>query len=185
MARMLQIALRACLVSLLMAGGGRLAAAAESAYTRHDWQACPSVDDPEGVAEHRRCAGHMNIRVNWIGAPDGSYLSIGRRPLDESLNLGSFFEVGNTIEWRMAAQGQRPFAAIVRYDVGQRIGLLDGSRLVVYRLGRNGASCIVGSVNGRTTDANQRARALADRYAPRFVCGVSAQRGVSPDRGQP
>ncbi len=152
------------------------ALANDSVYTRHAWEKCPEVGDgSQGVVE-RRCAGLMGIAVKWIAGDDSSSVEFDEKPLDEIMDIGSFFEVGVTIEWRKAAPGRRPFAAIVRYAVGQRIGQLDGSLLVVYRLGADGVSCIVGSVNGRVKDANQLARALADSYAPKFVCGKSARR---------
>ncbi len=155
---------------------GLPALANDSAYTRHVWQKCPEIGDgSQGVVE-RRCPGFMGIAVKWIAGDDSASVEFDEKPLDETMDIGSFFEVGATIEWRKAAPGRRPFAAIVRYAVGQRIGRLDGSRLVVYRLGADGVSCIVGSVNGRAKDANQLARALADAHAPSFVCGSSTRR---------
>ena len=147
------------------------AKANDSAYTRHVWEKCPSIgaDGSDGVVV-RRCAGRAGIAVVWTAGDNSSSVSFGVRPMDEELNIGSFFEVGSTIEWRGAAGG-RPVAAIVRYAVGQRIGRLDGSRLVVYRLQPDGASCIIGSVDGRARNANVQARAIVDTRAAEFVCG--------------
>lgn len=120
--------------------------------------------------EVRRCVGRADIAVVWTASDDSSSISFGAKPLDEELNIGPFFEVGSTIEWR-GSVGGRPVAAIVRYAVGRRIGRLDGSRLVIYRLQADGASCIIGSVDGRAREANGRARILADTRAAEFVCG--------------
>lgn len=153
------------------------ASANDSAYTRHVWDKCPEIkgDDSDGVMR-RGCVGHAGIRVVWYAGDASSAIEFGDKPLDEILDFGSFFEVRDTIEWRMTAPGRRPFAAIVRYATGQWVGRLDGSRLVVYRLAEDGRSCVVGSVNGRAANANEQARALADAHAPSFQCGRSARR---------
>ena len=161
-------------ILVLCASAGSVSAN-DSAYTRHDWEQCPEVGDgSQGVVE-RRCVGYMGIAVKWVAGDDASSVDFDANPLDEVVNTGGFFEVGSTIEWRMSGLGRRSFAAIVRYAVGQRIGQLNGSLLVVYRLGAGGASCIVGSIDGRARDANRRARDMADTYAPGFICGTSAR----------
>lgn len=168
--------IHAATLGFALACAGAQAFAAESAYSKHAWERCREVGaGDQGVVE-RRCTGMMNIPVTWLAGDDSSSVSFGEKPLDETIGIGGFFEAGTTIEWRMAAAGRRPFAAIVRYATGRRIGRLDGSRLVVYRIAADGSSCIVGSVDGRAQDANQRARDLADGHAPGFVCGKSKRR---------
>lgn len=79
------------------------------------------------------------------------------------------------MEWRgpTVGGGVRPLAAIVRYRTGRGVGGLNKSRLVVYRVAANKASCIMGMADG--PDANAAARAIADRYAAAFVCGTSTR----------
>lgn len=162
------IALGFCLAAIA------LPAAAQdwvSRYTRHDYGKCRKAKpDEEGVSVHR-CAGKAGIAVTWTAGDDASLVEFGTMPADERLtDKASFFEAGNTIEWR-GPKGARPQAAILRYATGQSIGKLDGSLLVVYRLGDDGSSCIIGSVDGRGADANARARRLADEKAGGFRCG--------------
>ncbi|TCR67190.1 hypothetical protein [Bosea sp. BK604] len=142
-----------------------------SSYTKHDYAKCGKAKpDDEGVSIHR-CAGKAGIAVIWTAGDDASLVGFGEKPLDERLtDKAVFFEAGNTIEWR-GPKGGKPQAAILRYATGQSIGKLGGSLLVVYRLAGDGASCIIGSVDGRSTQANALARRLADEKAAGFRCG--------------
>lgn len=146
------------------------AAAAESRYTRHDYQACPATpgSKPDPGTAARTCAGPAGIAVDWTADDDSSAVAFGPRERGDRPTLGSFFEAGTTIEWRGPAGG-RPVAAILRYRVGDSVGRLDRSRLVVHRLGAD-ASCVAGVVDGARPGANEAARALADTAAG-FACG--------------
>ena len=168
MFRPMSTALLLALASPATAGGF------DSLSTRFDYASCPEAPSPEpGIIEVHRCTGPGGIPVTFTGEPDASFVTFGTRPIDESPDLGSFFEAGGTAEWRIGPTGGKPFAAIIRYDYGPNIGTLDRSRLVVYRLEGSGRSCIMGSVDGHAADANAKARRLADQHAERFVCGVS------------
>jgi hypothetical protein len=148
------------------------AAANESRYTRHDWQRCSALRSPEpGIVTRRRCPGLAGISIIWTADDDSSSVTFGSRPLGEDLGIGSFFEAGHTVEWRSEGPGARPFAAVIRYRTGQSIGRLDASRLVIYRLEPSGRSCIIAAIDGRSPEANERARALTDSHGPRFRCG--------------
>lgn len=169
---------RSLALAIGLAAGLALPAAAEqwaSAYTSHDYARCGKAKpDADGVSVHR-CTGRAGIAVIWTAGDDASAVGFGTRPADEAvIPEVSFFEAGKTIEWRGPA-GARPQAAILRYATGRRIGKLDGSRLVVYRLGADGTSCIIGSVDARKTGANTAARRLADTKAARFRCGQDAR----------
>lgn len=165
------------IATALFAVSSHPAAAQESSYTRHAYQSCKAASSPEpGVIELRRCQGQAGIPVTWTSEPDSSSVGFGDRPDEESLDIGSAFEVGSTIEWRSAgagkdSAGKRPVAAIVRYKVGDSVGKLNASRLVVYRIEASGRSCVMGVVAGG--DANARARIMVDRSAAGFVCGTS------------
>jgi hypothetical protein len=132
----------------------------DSVYTRHDYAACDEQKSPEpDVIEVRKCAGLGGIAVVWTGEPDASSVTIGQTE-DDGLDLGaSFFEVGNTIEWRGPKLGKTidPDAMIVRYATGKAIGNLNVSKLAVYRLNADGSSCFLGAAS-----TNQAARAIAD-----------------------
>lgn len=163
-------ALFACAAAVLC---GLPAAAQEwaSSYTRHDYAKCRKAKPDEGGVSVRHCAGKAGIVVIWTAGDDASAVGFGAKPLDEAVvEKTGFFEAGNTVEWR-GPKGGRPRAAILRYAAGQRIGKLDRSLLLVYRLGADGTSCIIGSVDARAGDANARARRLADEEVPGFRCG--------------
>lgn len=146
-----------------------------SGYTTHDYAKCrKDKDDGEPVAVHR-CPGKAGFTVIWTATDDSSAVAFGARALAETISdRAAFFEAGKTIEWR-GPKGGRPQAAILRYATGQNVGKLDGSRLVVYRLQADGASCVVGSVDARKPGANAAARRLADEKAAGFRCGQDAR----------
>jgi hypothetical protein len=147
------------------------AAGHESAYTTHDWEKCPAAEssEPDIVTVHK-CTGLGGFDVIWTGEEDGSWVGFGTAPLEEEFGFASFFEAGDRIEWR-GPKGGTPFAAILRYRVGSRIGRLSRTLLVVYRLEPGGKSCIMGEVAG--ADANAKARRLVDQHAAGFTCGTS------------
>jgi hypothetical protein len=161
-------------IGALMTGAlaGTPAAAQEmvSTYTRHDYEKCRKSPAGNDLAE-TICTGAVGIKVRWTAEADSSSVNFGERGIGESLFEGlDFFEAGNTIEW-LGPKGGRPIVAIVRYRAGKRIGNLDVNRLVVHRIGVDGVSCIVGSVDGRKADANAQARKLADARGRDFRCG--------------
>ena len=154
------------------------AAAAErwtSSYTSHDYGKCRKArPDDQGVSVHR-CAGKAGIPVIWTAGDDSSSVDFSTRPIAETVSdKAGFFEAGRTNEWR-GPRGSRPQAAILRYATGRNVGRLDGSRLVVYRLSPDGVSCVIGSVDGRSSDANEQARRLADEKATGFRCGQDSR----------
>ncbi|CAN7472894.1 hypothetical protein LJR090_003888 [Bosea sp. LjRoot90] len=145
-----------------------------SSYTAHDYAKCRNKGNGDPVSVHR-CPGKAGFTVTWTADDDSSAVEFGAKALQETISdKAVFFEVGKTIEWR-GPKGKRPQAAILRYATGASVGKLDGSRLVVYRLAPDGASCIIGSVDARKPDANNSARRLADGKAEGFRCGQDAR----------
>lgn len=146
-----------------------------SKYTKHDYGKCPETValESEGVTV-RSCRGLAGYEVQWIDEPDASSVQFGQTRTLESMDIGEFFEVGTTIEWRGPSGGKtmQPSAAIVRYAVGQSIGGPRNSKLVVSRL-KDGKSCIMAVVDGRSAEANAKAREIVDHAAESFKCGVS------------
>lgn len=150
--------------------------AQQSITTRHTYEKCRKAPSPEaGVIEVRRCSGPSGIAVVWMSEPDNSSVSFGSNPLDEDLEIGAAFEAGDAIEWRSGKIGKAPVAAIVSYRTGDSVGKLDKSRLVVHRIEPSGRSCIMGAVTG--SEAGNKARALVDGSAERFICGKSKRAG--------
>lgn len=146
-----------------------------SSYTTHDYAKCRKDKDNGDPVLIHRCAGKAGISVIWTAGDDSSAVEFGAKALQETISdKASFFEAGRTIEWR-GPKGGRPQAAILRYATGARVGKLDGSRLVIYRLALDGSSCIIGSVNARKPGANAAARRLADEKAAGFRCGQDAR----------
>lgn len=142
-----------------------------SSYTTHDYAKCRKDKGNGDPVSVHRCPGKAGIAVVWTAGDDSSAVEFGTKAVQETISdKVGFFEAGKTIEWR-GLKGRRPQAAILRYATGASVGKLDRSRLVVYRLAPDGASCIVGSVDARKPDANAAARRLADEKAPGFRCG--------------
>lgn len=157
------------LAALVFAAGAN--AAPKSTYTQHRFSVCPEGKSPEpGVITVRRCSGPGGLAVTYMGDPDSGTLTFGRAPVSESVDLDSFYEPAERIEWRGATSGDpRPVSAIVRYHVGKSVGALKQSRLVVYRIEPSGRSCVMAVV--REPGANQKARDIVDASAATFKCG--------------
>lgn len=146
-----------------------------SSYTSHDYAKCRKDQGNGDPVSVHRCPGKSGITVIWTAGDDSSAVEFGTKALQETISdKASFFEAGRTIEWR-GPKGGRPEAAILRYATGARVGKLDGSRLVIYRLAPDGSSCIIGSVDARKPDANVAARRLAEEKAAGFRCGQDAR----------
>lgn len=152
--------------ALILAATAPCAQAADSAYTRHDWEKCPQVKADEDWVV-RRCEGFAGVPIFYVGAEDSTSVGFGADGLRGD-GLGDFTFAKDTVEWRKAGDG--PYAAILRYDFGSSIGGPFRSRLVVYKLEGAKSSCIVGSVDGAKKNANLLARELADGRAKAFRC---------------
>lgn len=144
------------------------APAAESAYTRHEWDKCRKIGAQDDTVT-RRCEGQAGVPILYSGGEDGASVAFGAKGMRGDFPLSGFFFPKQTVEWRSA--GGKPFAAILRYDVGKAIGGPFRTRLVIYKLEGAVSSCIVGSLDGGRPDANEAARRLADTRAQDFDCG--------------
>ena len=153
---------------VLLGGLAALAAAPaagqslRSAYTMLDLRRCRTLEIiPEGESVRRRCPGLAGIPL-FVNEGDG------RSEIDAGIDDGRweslprFNTIGDRIEWRLA--GGRPFAIIYRLRLAATENAPAGSALIVEAIGRRGApGCRIGVVEGALSDANARARALADR----------------------
>jgi hypothetical protein len=160
----------------------------DSVYTSYDWaEDCEVVDKDQPVDE----AG-MGGQLICPG-PDGMYLMLREGDARISMDYGSvpsfgpwesfssFNSVHDTVEWRRQPLNgaMRPFATIHRWRVGPSNN--DRDLLIVSTVAASAGdeSCMVGFIDTTNTpDANELARAVADRYAPGFVCGNAVARGV-------
>lgn len=147
------------------------ASAADSVYTTFDWEKCRKTG-AEDDAVMRRCNGPDGIAVDINSGADAAFVSFGAKGARGDTRLGEFYFPKQTVEWRKAAG--KPYAAILRYDIGKSIGGPFRSALVVYKLEGTASSCIAAIVDGGKADANARARTAADETAPKFVCDKDA-----------
>ncbi|MGD9738439.1 MAG: hypothetical protein AB7O56_14660 [Bauldia sp.] len=152
------------------------AAAQTSTYTSLALDAC--TERPVKVTEELPlalwdCPGHgdVTVLVSESDARFGIAYGIGApAQLADSNTLSPFNSLGDTLEWRLDAEGQ-PIATIVRYFTQRAEGGDDNQVLVVSRLGD--ASCPIAYVNALANeDANAIAQQAADLFAATFVCDL-------------
>lgn len=156
-----------------------------SAYTDIDTEAGCSVfataEEGDGDWANLACAGYKGYPVIVYYADARDSVFYGFPPAGDLAPVWESFDAFNTfaprIEWRIEKDGGRetPFATIHRWfvsdpeDEDEKIEVL-----VVEKVGqiheRDG--CAVGYVVATgNTDANEKARAIADNQARDFVCG--------------
>ena len=158
----------------------------EFVYTKFDAKQCKHTKgrDVEDYGSWL-CPGYKNLAVRLSAGNQRMYVTFGRHTKDNiagTETLPGFNDVyEGTVEWRIekrAGGTERPFATILRWnlvtaeDQEKAAGPIkpSGRMLVVTRLGPGG-TCHVGYVDGRSKDANERARTLADERARTFRCG--------------
>lgn len=167
----------ACALSMTVGSAAAAPATKEridSAYTKHDYEKCQKVSDEDPVTV-RRCKGIGGISVTWTNEPDSSGIEFGKEEAvvsDELLGKLTFAVAPTTIEWRgvMKKGKLAPFATIARYSICGGIGGPCHDELVIFRLEGARRSCIAAVIDGRSADANARARQLADTFARTFDC---------------
>ena len=153
----------------------------DSVYTSYDWDAdCRTLEKDLPLEE-----AAMGFQLVCPG-PQGFYLMLMEGDARISMDYGRtqvfgpresftpFNTVHDTVEWRrQRLKGEmQPFATIHHWDVGPSFD--DREMLVISTVATtpDAESCMVGVIDTTDTpDANALARAVADRYAPGFVCG--------------
>ncbi|WP_297774552.1 hypothetical protein [uncultured Roseovarius sp.] len=159
----------------------------DSVYTSYDWENdCRTLETDRPADE----AG-MGFRLICPG-PNGLHLMLTDGDARISMDYGStpafgpwesfspFNTVHDTVEWRrQPMQGEmRPFATIHRWSVGPSHDYREMLVVSTVAHASGTESCMVGFIDiTDTPDANALARAVADRYAPGFVCGNARARG--------
>ncbi len=135
---------------------------------------CKTLNDPEGESRGSDppgvCKGYGGYRISIGYSAWAAHLAIkNMKNPDESILLGTDYggygAKGEKVEWRMA--NGKPFAVIMRFGIYEmRDGSDDpfakrtGSRLVVK--GLKNFEQIDFEIDGATTNANQKAREMAD-----------------------
>ena len=165
------------LLASLAAAAQAPAPANTSTYTPLNLNACRVLRRaPRGEGDwiNWRCPG-------WAGIPLLVHGDDGRFDLDAGVDNGAweslspFNDLGPRVEWRLRAR--RPIAIIYRYRVATP-GSAPFSRIAVETIGRPGRpGCVIAWIDGGLPTANAHARAVADRRAERFRCGVDRPEG--------
>ena len=141
-----------------------------SSYTKLDLDKCRVLDKSTGEGSwiEFRCEGLQDIPL-FVSEGDGRFDVDAGIKNGDFATIGAFNEIGDTIEWRL--RDGKPFAVIFRYrDVSMGSG--DRSVLAVETIGRDGVpGCRVAQIDGSSSNANRRAREIADTEAINFDCG--------------
>lgn len=180
-------AVTALVVSLLPAG----TAAEEigSVYTPLKLDDCKNVTPPE-AAEYGgvfRCKGYGGMDVRVAEGDLRMFVSYGPEAENQTAAqqaLPAFNTTGETLEWRLAAEGGRktPFATILRFHWDSNGA--KGSTLVVTKLGQADACHVAYVMATGNSNANVLAREIADRQARGFDCKRDRVRHYGADGSQ-
>jgi hypothetical protein len=112
------------------------------------------------------------------------YVSFGPKAASQTAaeqTLPQFNSIGETLEWRVVQEGGgwKPFATILRYRWDS--DLIEGSTLVVTKLGETDACHLAYIEATGNAKANDQARAVADREAAGFDCSQDAPKHYAAD----
>ncbi len=183
-------AIRLALVFTLALAGSS-AVAAESVYTKLDFDACvPLATDEQGA--WLQCPGVGGYGVTFQEGDLRQAVQFGHVANGDVFeSFGVFNRINDTIEWRLD-DNSVPRAAILRWflensdpQTGAVSAQSTGQVLVVSRVGQPGdaQACVVGYVDAKANDnANVMARVVADGLASGFKCGADVPK-FHGDRG--
>lgn len=151
------------------------AAEIESVYTKLDLKRCKDVT-PEEIKDNGAvliCSGYDGTDVRVAEGDLRIFVSYGPNAATQTAayeTLPQFNTIGETLEWRVKREGgkRKPFATILRFRWDS--DLIEGSTLVVTKLGTDDA-CHMAYVEATDNpQANEQARAIADKEAAAFAC---------------
>lgn len=153
----------------------------DSVYTRYDWETdCRMVErdrpaDEAAMGFQLVCPGPNDMSLMLTEGDARMSMDYGAtQTFGPWESFRSFSTVHETVEWRRQRLNgdMQPFATIHRWSVGPSTD--DREMLVISTVAHTPGteSCMVAVIDTtKTPDANMLARAVADRYAPGFVCG--------------
>lgn len=178
MIKVATIAVAAALPALLASGSawGQRRQPVTSAYTDLNLDRCRELRHvEEGASTEWRCPGYRGIPL-WVAIGDERFDIDARADNGRWESTSRFNAPGPRVEWRL--RGGQPFAIIYRLRL---IGETDLERTVlgVESIGQGRRpGCLIAWVDGATPDANDAARAQADRHAASFRCGRDEPRQI-------
>lgn len=165
---------------LLLLASAAPAMAAESAYTKVDFDRDCRQDEADDLGGSWTCTGYRGYPIRFAEGDlrqSAFYGHLGPW-FDKGAfeTFSGFNHAGGTVEWRL--QGGRPVATIRRWFVsaGTDDGgdpLLEVQVLVIAKVGQKGVgdACVVGFVEATANpNANELAREVADSQAHDFPC---------------
>lgn len=158
------------MVLTLLAALAAAQPASASVYTPLDLNRCTIVEEiPEEEGFTRwRCPGHAAIPL-FVSSGEGRFDIDAGLDSEQFEYFNTFNRPGPNVEWRL--HGRAPVAIIYRLLL-EPAESAPGSVLIVKTIGRPGRpGCRIATVDGTLPNANELARAAADRAA-RFRCGV-------------
>jgi hypothetical protein len=146
-----------------------------SVYTSLDLARCKNVT-PDGMKDYGaifRCKGHDGIDVRVAEGDLRIFVSYGPNADTQTAayeTLPQFNSIGETLEWRLRRDGGRmtPFATILRFS--WCVDGKKGSTLIVTKLGKDDACHMAYVEASGNPQANEQARAIADKDAIAFAC---------------
>lgn len=147
----------------------------ESVYTKLDLDQCKDTmpEEIEDTGAVLICPGYGGVDVRVAEGDWRIFVSYGPNAANQTATyetLPQFNSIGETLEWRVRQEGGtlKPFATILRFrwDADSK----KGSTLVVTKLGADDA-CHMAYVEATSNpQANEAARAIADKEAASFTC---------------
>ncbi len=145
---------------------------AGSAYTKHPAESCKLIKDDDVIKTYT-CKGYAGIPVGISNEPDDYYLTPGKKHLSTEWPFGSFSFAEDVVEWRGEKKGKtlKPYAAIIRYKIGKSVAGPFRQVLLIYKITPEGNSCLATKVDAHQSDANAKARTIADDIGKTFQCG--------------
>ncbi len=150
------------------------AAGPTSTYTKLNLDQCNQLSVGEDNASAEWVCPGLGNRPVWVREGDlrffVSFGGTGKDQVATGETLGPFNRIGETLEWRLGANGQ-PFATILRWFAEFDDGRV-GQVLVVTKLAADGV-CHVAYVDALANkNANELARQAADNLSAGFRCGT-------------
>jgi hypothetical protein len=152
-----------------------LTAEFSSAYTPLKLEDCEVLKKGGEEAEGGvwKCTGYDGIDVRVAEGDLRIFVSYGPNAETQSAayeTLPQFNMIGETLEWRLASEGgkPKPVATILRFKWDS--DLVEGSTLVITKLAKDNACHMAYVEATNNAQANEQARALADKDAAGFIC---------------